>query len=286
MIRRAFGTAVVAAGLLWPSLAAPQPELEAGSRYFLYLSDKRIVTLELVSGRRAVLNYINLDDAIEVLEAGNLVVVDTAGNTYRGHVFRADQELESGGFYFVSELIRPRQFRGYDIRGNFRFEQLPSRAYFRLGGRFVQLEPLTEEDFELVANKIGEIDLTAESKLALVDAGFWRGYGQLHTAGSDEARQLRPLFPDLDPVPPVVLENPAPRLASRFGSLPDPVVVQLRLTINRVGGLLNPEVIHSPDPALGEQAVETVRNSWVFLPALSKGEPVDAELVVRVVFDR
>ncbi len=268
--------------------ATAQPVYPAapGTRTFLYLSNKRIITLELLGQSRAILNYINLAEVIEILEAPALLILDGSGKSYRGHVFKSEEMLDSGSYFFVSDLIRPRQFRGYDVLGDFRFQAPPEKAFLRLGGRIVELEPLGAEDFELAALKIAELDLAVEPKLAIIDAGFWRGYGQIHSLGSPEAERVARLVPQSDLLSPVLLKNPRPKLPSRFSELPEPVVVRVRLTVNSQGGVVDPEVVSAPGPELAEQALETVRNSWQFLPALAAGKPADAELVVQVVFDR
>ena len=50
--------------------------------------------------------------------------------------------------------------------------------------------------------------------------------------------------------------------------------------------MINAEVETGIDAKLDSIALEVVRNSWDFLPAISEGEAVAAELVLRVVFRR
>lgn len=258
-----------------------------GFRHFLYVSDKRIATVELFPQRsKAILNYINLDDVIELIEAPGLLVVDAAGGGYRGQLILNETPDDEGGLYRVSDLIGPKKYRGYDILGDFRFRFAPSEAYLRLGSRIIRLEPLSAEIFELEAAKIGELDLAAEPKFALVDAGFWRGYGDIYFPESPEEQRLRARFPSSEPLAPILLADPPPRLPSKWAGLPDPVVVRLRASVSAQGALVKLEVDEGVNPELDEQALETVRNSWKFLPAVADGEPAGAELVLRVAFQR
>ena len=52
---------------------------------------------------------------------------------------------------------------------------------------------------------------------------------------------------------------------------PIPVVVELKLFVSKSGGLYQFQVAKSPNPEVGELAMDTVKNSWRFLPAVSKG---------------
>ena len=46
------------------------------------------------------------------------------------------------------------------------------------------------------------------------------------------------------------------------------------------------EVVESVNEELDQMALDTVRNSWRFLPAISKGEIVSSELTLNVRFRR
>ncbi len=266
-------------------LGLPAQDAEQRS-YFFYLSDKRVIALEVVNEKKAILNYINLSDSFELIEAPNLLLVDTDGESKPGHLILNEDADSDGSPYLVSDLIQPGKFRGWDILGDFRLGAELRSAYLRLGSRVVELELLSSEDFDLVATKIGEIDLTQQnSKMALVDAGFWRGYGVLHQADSETAETVKAQLPT-DPIAPRLLAQPRPRLTGEFLKLPDPVVVRLEVRITALGGILDPRVVDGVQPELDKQAIDTVRNSWEFLPAIADGKTVDSELVLRVVFGR
>ena len=258
-----------------------------GEHYYLYLSDVRIVTIEITDSRTVILNYINFGDTFDTVQPPWVVLVDDAGNTHRGHLIEVENASYEAGRYKVFDLIRPNSFAGYTILGNFRFKASPQEAYLKVGGRILALESISSDDFELVAARIGELDLGIEnSKATVMRAGFESGFGTIYRAGSAESRSLEPFFPDEEVVPTVLLANPAPRLPSSEADRPDPVLVVIGVTVSPAGGLYDLEVKEGINEVLDELAVETVRNSWVFLPAISKKKVVESRLTLNVVFRR
>lgn len=279
-------TLSAAALLSWLLLgqAAAQPP---GSRHYVYVSDKRIVTLELIDAQSAILNYFNLDDSIVFIRAPHVLVLDSAGNAYRGHVIQVDDPPTVDQRYSVSELVKERTYKGFTILGNFNFQAAPVRAYLRLGGRISELEPISDDDFEVVASRVGDVDLTAENTALMIEmAGFRSGHGDLFATTDEKAAQIAPLFPDLDLLPPVLVTEEKPALPEEFLKLPDPVVVQLSAAVGRSGGLYKIEVKKGINPKLDKLAVEFVQNTWKMLPAISKGEVADSETTLNVVFER
>jgi hypothetical protein len=271
---------VVVCGLLAGGAAAQ-------SRQFIYVSDQRIVTIEPADQRTVYLNYINLGDSWEILLAHQLVLVGPGGKVFRGHLFRLENPTDVARPYAVKELIRPGKFTGYQVVGKFDLGGPPERALFKVSGRILELEPLAPREFELAAARIGEVDLAnPDRKSALERAGFFKGYGRLTMAGSEEAAAMEPWFEELPVFPPVALETPEPRLPSSESHLPDPVVVRVSAVVSRSGGLKNVQVAEGVGGKLDQIALQTVQNSWVFLPAISGTEVAEASVKLNVVFRR
>jgi TonB family protein len=267
--------------------AAAQPKRLSGTRHFMYLSDQRILTLEVTNSQSVILNYINLGQAYDLVEAPMLVLVDQAGGGYRGHVLLDEESTDPSARYKVGELLAPHKFQGFTVLGDYRMEMPVTSAYFKTGGRILELEPLLPSDFDRIARQIGAIDLSIEDgAFALGKAGFNRGYGTLHSAGTPEAASVEAFFPETELLPPIALAKPAPKVPPALSALPDPVVVQVKLMVSKSGGLYELKVGKSPNAALAEIAMETVRNSWRFLPAISKGQIANAEVTLNVVFER
>ncbi len=260
---------------------------EVGSNRFLYVSDQRVVTVEIIDQGETILNYINLGQNFDLLESTNLLILDAAGGAYRGHLFKRDRVDEEGQAFHVTDLVEPRQFRGYSIVGDFRFKAPPAAAYLRVGSRILELAPLTSEEFEKAAERVGKLNLEVEnSTLALYDAGFLEGVGALLRAGTPEGDQFAEFLAESELHPPVVLENPAPRLPEKFGHLPHPVIVRIRLEVTELGGLVKHSIEEGVEPELDQIALEVVRNSWTILPSIAEGNTVRTDLVVRVIFER
>ncbi len=259
----------------------------AESRHFLYVSDQRIVTMELVDARSLIFNYFNLGSSFEVLMARQVVLVDSEGDRVRGHLFKLENVDDPARPYSVTELVRPGQYAGYLVTGNFELRRPAAQALFRISGRILECEPLSGEDFDLVASRIGRLDLAhGDRTVALRAAGFHRGFGKMVFAGGEQAAALERHFPEESVIPPVALATPAPRLPSSESHLADPVVVRVRAIVSRSGGLREVQALEGVSGKLNEIAVETVRNSWIFLPAISGTSLAEAELTLNVVFRR
>lgn len=277
---KAMGTLV----LLTFLLQMPAP---VEPKHFLYVSDQRIVTVELVDSRNLLMNYVNLGDSFEVLAAHQVVLIDSAGDRVRGHLFKLENVPDPSRPYAVTELVRPGQYAGYMLTGNFELRRPLAQVLFRVGGRILELEPLSGQDFELAASRIGRLDLTQrDRKIALQGAGFHRGFGSMVFAGGDRAEDLARHFSDESVLPPVALATPPPRLPSSESHLADPVLVRLRVIVSRSGGLRDVQTLEGISEKLNEIAVETVRNSWIFLPAISGNALAEAEVTLNVVFRR
>jgi hypothetical protein len=264
-----------------------QPRPVSGTRHYLYLSDQRIATAEVVNSQKIILNYINVGSAFEVVEAPLLVLVDAEGRGYRGHLIETESLQDPADRYQVSELVPPKRFKGLTVRGDFRLATPAAKVFLRLGGRILELEAMLPEDFEAAAAAIGNVDLSTEdAKAALVRVGFRRGYGNLYFAGSPEARTAEDLTPDYEVLAPVLLDSVRPRLPASVDVKGDSVVVELSVLVGKAGGLYDIQLIATPHADLAPIAEETVRNAWRFLPAVSQGKPVDARVTLKVTFQR
>ena len=277
---------IVAVTLLVLVTSARSQTLE-GFRHYFFLSDQRIVTVELISPQKAILNYINLGDTYEFLEAPNLLILDSEGHFYHGHALEVDDPVDPSQRYIVSELIQPRIYVGHNVLGNYRLQGPAEKVYLKVGSRILELEAVFERDFDFIAARVEQLNFAIEGgKEMVLQAGFREGHGLIHKIDTEEVEEIEKQIPDLELIPPVLLAEPRPLLPSSRSHLPDPVIVQLTGTVMRSGGLSNPQVVQGIDPELDQRAVATVENSWSFLPAISKGKVVDTELTFNVVFRR
>ncbi len=259
----------------------------ASENQYLFLSNERIITLEFINDKSVIVNYVNLGDTFDLLLARNLIFLDAQQSAYRGHLFELEGVEGEQKQFDVSDLIEPGEFSGFVIAGDFNFRSPPVRPTLKIAGKIFELEPLSGEEFEIVVARIGELNLKANNKTeAIRRAGFGRGFGRFHLIGSDSAAEFEQYFKDEDIVPPLPLETPPPRLPSSESSRPDPVFVKIKAYVSRAGGLMNLEVVKGLNKKLDQIALDTVQNSWRFLPAISGNEVAEAELMLNVVFKR
>jgi hypothetical protein len=189
--------------------------------------------------------------------------------------------------FSASQLVKPGEFYGFEVSGDFEMEGRPARVMVMISGRILELEFQMKRDFEVVIARLGELDLNyRDRKVALERAGFRRGFGQLYFSGSEETEDLERFFVEGDVLPPLALETPSPLLPSSRASLPDPVVVKVSAYVSRSGGLRNLVVEEGVDKTLDRMALETVQNSWSFLPAIAQNKIAEAQVKLNVVFRR
>ena len=70
-----------------PACLAAQP----GFLHVFYVSNQRVVTLEIIDEGEAILNFINLGKNFELLQSTDLLILDANGGSYRGHLFKRDR---------------------------------------------------------------------------------------------------------------------------------------------------------------------------------------------------
>ncbi|HSR69775.1 MAG TPA: hypothetical protein VLU25_17715 [Acidobacteriota bacterium] len=272
--------------LLSGFLAAAFLQAQPGSLHYLYLSDQRVVTVELIDAESVIINYVNLSDTIVTVRAPWVVVQDAQQSVYRGHVILNENPLSPFEQYDVTDQIGPGEFKGYTVLGRFDFQAPPVKCYFREAGEVLALEPLTADEFELAANRIGELNLEMADRTAMIQqAGFFEGHGQRHRSGEDSFAPLAELFPDLDLLGPMLIRNPRPLLPESDEDLPKPVVVTIECDVARSGGMFNLTVKKGVNKRVDQLAVDFIQNSWKVLPAIANSKVADAKTTLNVLFD-
>ena len=254
---------------------------------FLYLSNQRIVTLEVIDSNRAVVNYLNLSESYTVFMPSDFIVFGKQGQWKRTQVIKNEDLSDQDNRFFASHLIKPGDVYGAEIQGDLRIDGDVDAACLRIDGRILLFEKLLKRDLEVAISRISNIDMDRRNrKNAIQRAGFQRGFGKMIFEGSEAAEEYKQYFQE-DPVfGPVAIADPKPLLPSAFRNLPDPVVVRVSGVISRFGGIKDMEVAKGLDPVLDEMAMETVRGSWQFLPAVQGGEVAEAEVKLNIVFRR
>ncbi|MEE8349556.1 MAG: hypothetical protein V3R94_08305, partial [Acidobacteriota bacterium] len=184
-------TPIIAAITLLLLVNSAKSQTLEGFRHYFFLSDQRIVTVELLTPQKAILNYINLGDTYEFLEAPSLLILDATGKSYHGHVLEMEDPTDPSQRFKVSEIIQPRVYVGYNILGNYRLQGPTEKVYFKVGSRILELEAVFERDFDFIASRVGELNFAIEDgKEMVLRAGFREGHGIIHRTDTDEAAEI------------------------------------------------------------------------------------------------
>ena len=92
-------------GWILLSLVVALPQLVcAQAKQFLYLSAERIATAEIVDDHTVLLNYFNLGTTYEPLNSYQVVLLGSAGEIFRGHLFREESPKNPDETFTVSKL--------------------------------------------------------------------------------------------------------------------------------------------------------------------------------------
>ena len=176
---------------------------------------------------------------------------------------------------------------GAELLGDLRIEGEVRAVCLRIDGRILLFEKLHKRDLEVAIARISNIDMDRRNrKTAIQRAGFNRGFGSMLFEGNESSVEYKKYFKE-DPVfGPVAIADPKPLLPSAFRHLADPVVIKISGSISKFGGLKETSVVKGIDPVLDELALETVRGSWQFLPAVQGTEIAEAEVNLNVSFRR
>ena len=251
----------------------------AAPSFFAYVSDRRIITVETASATELVLNVINLTDEIMVVHPYDLLVRQGSQEAL-GHVFRRDGK-EPVDPFFATRLVKPREFVGMTVVGA--VGEDPEGVVFRSASRFFFLQRMDKESFDGLERKIGQIELGAsDAERTLRNAGISEGYGTLQSFPEGETESLERLFPEPGQVlAPRVIFRRDPRAPEGIQPAAE---VEVRGLVSKKGDLLDAKVTRGISVEADSRALNTVRNSWKFLPAVRDGDVVDASVTLRVRF--
>ena len=262
-----------AAALLLADLAAASPS------YFVYVSDRRVITAEPVAGHELVLNVINLSDDVLVLHPYDiLLMAGAAGGA--GQVFR-NESADAAELFSATEFLQPKSFAGFTVRGD--LPEDPERVIFRAASLFFFLQKMDRRDFDVLERQISQIELKdTEPVRALKNAGISQGFGSSEEFPDGETEALSRFFPEVgQPLPPRVLKRVEPKAPD---GIPPGSELEVKGLVSKRGELLDARVSRGLSPEADQRALAVIRNSWQFLPAVQDGKVVEATVTLRVKF--
>jgi TonB family protein len=271
---------ILHAALCFPQAAAP--------KFWAYVGPQYVITAEAAGSYGVVLNFINLTDFVIVVQPNEFIYKGSSGRFYIGQVFDHESQDNRGETfkYSASILLKGHSFTGLTVLGAFHEQDAVDELSVRIGAKRYYLVPLEKVEFEQLAARIGELDLeNASPRAALQDADL-NEMGSVKTTDgtSDWDKDWQGLlqpdglnFPKIVARPPVQPTEEA-RKSRTYGK------VKLSALITRNGGIEDLRVERGLGRGLDERAMESVRNSWVFLPATKNGEVLEGRVAFEVVF--
>ena len=273
--------------LIWLFVVRPA-RAEDGPRQFAFISPQYIITAEVASEHTFVLNFINLSDFVIVMQPSEFIYRGISGTFYNGQVFDAEKKDNRGETYrySASVLLKGHSFTGLTIVGAFHELDEIEELSLRIGAKRFYLQPLDEVQFEMLAAKIGELDLeNPDSRAALKDANIQDLGSAKTTDGTSEWDNdwQNLINPDGINVPKVIEHPriPAPEDA-KYSNINGKI--RLSAFINRSGGIQDLKIVKGIDKDLDERALRAVQNSWTFLPATKNGEVLETTIFFEVEF--
>jgi hypothetical protein len=284
-LRRSCWLGCAAAAILPLALCLPQA---AAPKYWAFVGPQYIITAEASGPYGFVLNFINLTDFVIVVQPNEFIYKGSSGRFYIGQVFDHESKDNRGETfrYSASMLLKGHSFTGLTVLGAFHEQDAVEELSVRIGAKRYYLVPLERVEFEQLAARIGELDLeNASPRAALQDADLdERGSVKTTDGTSDWDKDWQGLLqPDGLNLPKIVARPPVQpteeaRKSHTYGK------VKLSALITKNGGIEDLRVERGLGRGLDERAMESVRNSWVFLPATKNGEVLEGRVAFEVDF--
>jgi TonB family protein len=270
------------------SLAPGTALAEGGAKHFAYVSPQLVITAEVSGPHSFVVNFIDLSDFVMVVLPGEFIYKGSSGKFYIGQVFDKESRDNRGQVYrySASTMLKSRSYAGLTILGDFQELDSIEELSMRIGAKRYYLQPLSREDFEVLAAKVGELDLTGESPQEALEAAGLSALGAVKsTDGTSEwDRDWQGMVRSDGVILPKIVEKPA--VAPTEEAVRNRTYGRVRLSaiITRNGGVEDLRVEKGLGHGLDERALEAVKNSWVFLPATKNGEVLEGRLEFYVDF--
>jgi TonB family protein len=283
MLRGFSGTATLLLLMVFPI-----PSVEASPKTFAYVSKNYIITAEAGSERSFVVNLINLSDFVIVIQPNEFIYKGASGRFYIGQVFEQAKKDMRGDIskYSASFLLKGHSFAGFTIAGAFREQDQIDELSVRIQSQRFYLQPIEKTAFEQLAARISKLEIANTNPDTVLEAASISEAGTVKsTDGTSEwDRDWQGLItPDgINPIKIIERTNIEPTAeaikARTYGK------VKLSGIINKNGGIQDLKIVKGPGRSLDQQALDGVKNGWLFLPATKSGEVIEAAISIEVDF--
>jgi TonB family protein len=266
-----------------PSARAEQNARKA----FAFAGPQCIITAEVASPHSFVVNFINLSDFVLVLQPNEFIYRGASDRFYIGQVYQLEHKDTRGESwkYSASVLLKGRSFTGLTIVGSFHEQDQIEELSIRIGAKRFYLQAMDPIHFEQLAAKIGELDLDAADASKALERANIDAMGSIRTTDgtSEWDRDWQGLL--IDGVnPPKAIARPEVALTEEARRKGVSGKIKMSAIITKNGSIQDLKVVKGLGYGLDARALEAVRNSWEFLPAVKNGEVVETSIVFEVEF--
>lgn len=253
--------------------------------WFAYTDPYRVVTLEFKGENLALVNIMNLTDAMNVFLPQDFLVIRSDGSEVCGQVYAS---RGPGGIsrYTAACLVKAHTAEGVDLVGPFRQKGDVRKVLIQQGGRILELQSLQRGQFDALLGRLDTMELTAADPVRAMKAAEIPDLGNyiaFEAAGEILAMFEKLLTPDGVNPPRIlrqtpVLLTPEAEAAGLGGK------VILTVQLDAQGGVREIHCEPAAPASMQTRITETLRNGWVFLPATRSGETVATEIKITLDF--
>ena len=277
---------ILGSALLWLIQTAPKTPGAESAKTFAFVNPSYIITAELATEHTFVVNFINLSDFVIVVQPMDFIYRSAPGHYYIGQVFELEHADTRGEMqkYSASILLRAHSFAGLNVVGLFKEQDQIEELSVRIGSQRFYMEPVEKIQFDQLARKIETLDLDSADVAEMFHAANIQQRGSVKiTDGTDAWDQDWEGLITPDGVnPPKAIESPTIFLPENAKVPEDKRKVRISCLITKNGGIQNLKVVKSRDHDLEQRALDSVANSWVFLPATKNGEVYETVIEFEV----
>lgn len=143
-----------------PPVSQRPEDKQASGKYFVYVDHDYIFTLELVDDKVPVLNFANITDKQQTLSPGSIQLF-LRGRRYPVKFLVMDTGNDRETITIPSTKIYGHSSFGYALKGDFGKLEKLDRVVLKVGGEVFELEPISKNDFEMLALKINRVNLAS-----------------------------------------------------------------------------------------------------------------------------
>jgi len=143
-----------------PRISEDSADKEASGKYFVFVDYDYIFTLELVENKVPILSFANITDKRLQLSPGGILLY-MRGRRYPVRFLVMDTGNDREHVTIPSTKMYGHSSFGYALKGDFDGMQKLDKVSVKVLGEVLQFEPVSRNEFEVLAAKINRINLAS-----------------------------------------------------------------------------------------------------------------------------